>query len=144
MSGVDGQLTAETNEWGSARIYLALAGFYLVVIGLLGFVEDRTFPTSPDEVNASGTAYALGVFETNGWHNLAGLVFGAIALYFLLRTDRYRLGALIVGVPNALVFVTFELADPATFLFASNGADNVVHALLGFGGIAAALLSKDR
>ena len=139
--------TAKTNagtrahaaEWSPARVYLAITAAYLLVLGIGGFFADASFPTSSAAV---GHAHAFGIFETNGWHNLAGLAFGVIALVACLAPERARIGALIVAIPNAIVFVTFALWDPATFLFASNGTDNVVHALLGFGGIAAALATR--
>ena len=135
----DAGTPAHAGEWSPARLYLALTALYLIVLGVAGFLYDASFPTSSAEV---GHAHVFGIFETNGWHNLAGVAFGVIALVALLDPARARIGALVVAVPNAVVFVTFALFDPRTFLFASNGADNVVHALLGFGGIAAALLTR--
>lgn len=128
-------------QWSPARIYLAITAVYLLLLGVAGFVADASFPTSSAAV---GHHHLFGIFDTNGWHNLAAIVFGAIAVVALLDPVRARMGALVVAVPNALVFVTFALLDPSTFWFASNGADNVVHALLGFGGIAAALATRWR
>jgi hypothetical protein len=128
-----------TAMWSPARVYLVLAGIYLVILGGAGFFYDASFPTSTGTV---GHDHIFGVFETNGWHNVAGLLFGVIALAFLARPERARLGALVVGLPNAIVFVAFALWDPRSFLIASNGADQVVHALLGFGGIVAALATR--
>jgi Domain of unknown function (DUF4383) len=129
------------SQWSPARVYLAVTAAYLLVLGVAGFLSDASFPTSSAAV---GHHHVLGIFDTNGWHNLAGMVFGALALVAALDPTRARMGALIVAVPNAFVFVTFALVDPSTFWFASNGADNVVHAVLGFGGIAAALATPAR
>jgi hypothetical protein len=129
--------------WSPARFYLIVAGIYLVITGGAGFFYNRAFPIGRAAVGREGVDYIFGIFETNGWHNLAGFVFGVIALYFFFfRPERARLGAFIVSVPNALVTITFAMFDPRLFWFASNGADNVVHALLGFGGIAAALVTR--
>jgi preprotein translocase subunit SecG len=133
---------APVGEWSPARVYLAVAGAYLIVVGIAGFLIQRSFPIGAAEVESAGSAEVFGVFETNGWHNLAALVFGIVAVYFLIRPDRAAFGALIVGVPNAFVAIVFALADPKTFWFASNGADSVAHVLLGAGGIAAALMSR--
>jgi hypothetical protein len=120
-------------------VYLAVSGVYLIVLSGAGFLYDSSFPTSSEHVMHD---LAFGVFETNGWHNVAGLLFGLIAIAFLVRPEWARVGAVIVGVPNAIVFVAFALWDPRTFLIASNGADQVVHAALGFGGILAALATR--
>jgi uncharacterized membrane protein len=116
-----------------------MAGIYLVVLGGAGFFYDSSFPTASGAVRHD---HIFGVFETNGWHNVAGLAFGLIAIAFLASPERARLGALVVGVPNAIVFLAFALWDPRTFLIASNGADQIVHFVLGFGGIAAAMATR--
>lgn len=130
-------------KWDPARIYLAVAGFYLVGIGIAGFVYNRTFPVGAADAARARSDFVFGLFETNGWHNLAGLVFGLIALWFLFRSQQWALGSLAVGVPNLITFVAFLIEPPTTFWFASNGADAVVHAVLGFGGVAAAALSHN-
>jgi hypothetical protein len=118
---------------------------YLVLIGAIGFLYNASFPIGADATARAPSAEVFGLFETNGWHNLAGVVFGLIALYFLLARPRdAAFGALVVGVPNAITFVAFLIEEPATFWFASNGADAVAHAVLGFGGILAAALSLGR
>ncbi len=131
--------------WTPARIYLAASGVYLVVIGVIGFLYNASFPVGAEAAARAPSGQVFGVFETNGWHNLAGLVFGLVALYFLLARPRdARLGALAVGAPNAITFVAFLIEDPTTFWFASDGADAVAHAVLGFGGILAAAVSRGR
>lgn len=135
-------LGAPSSAWSPARLFLVAAGIYLLVIGTAGFLYDASFPIGSDEAARAGSGQIFGIFETNGWHNLAGLVFGILAVAFALKPETARAGALVVGVPNALVLIAFALEDPRTFWFASNGADSVVHALLGFGGIAAALATR--
>jgi uncharacterized protein DUF4383 len=132
---------ATAGEWSPARVYLAVAAVYLLILGAAGFLYDASFPTS---AGAVGHSHIFGIFETNGWHNLAGLVFGVIALIALLDPARARVGALIVALPNLGVFIVFALVDPRTFWFASNGIDNVTHALLGFGGVVAVLATRSR
>lgn len=129
--------------WSAARLYLAISGFYLVALGIAGFVVNRTFPIGAADAARARSDLVFGLFETNGWHNLAGLVFGLIALWFLFRSTQWALGALAVGVPNLITFVAFAVTTPTTFWFASNGADAVLHALLGFGGVVAAMVSHD-
>ncbi len=135
-------LRALEDRWNPARIYLAVAGVYLAFIGAVGFLYNRSFPIGAEATARAGSAEVFGLFETNGWHNLAGLVFGLIALYFLLRRpDLDVLGALAVGVPNGITFVAFLIEDPHTFWIASDNADAVAHAALAFGGILAAVLT---
>ena len=127
--------------WSAARVYLVVAGVYLVGVGVIGFFYDASFPIGAEAARRAGSAEIFGIFETNGWHNVAGLLFGAVAVYFATRPRDDVFGALVLAVPNALVTVAFAVEDPRTFWFASNGADNVVHATLGFGGIVVALLT---
>jgi hypothetical protein len=129
-------------EWSPARVFLVAAGVYLLVVGIAGFLIDRSFPVGSGEALHSGSADIFGIFKTNGWHSLSAVLFGALAIAFAIKPETARAGALVVGVPNALVLFAFLIEDPRTFWFASNGADQVAHALLGFGGIAAALLTR--
>jgi hypothetical protein len=129
-------------RWSPARVYLLASGIYLAILGGFGFLYNHSFPMGARAMQHASSAHVFGTFETNGWHNLAGLLFGIIALAFVIRPERARLGALVVGLPNAFVFITFAVADPKTFWIASNGADSVVHAVLGFGGILAALATR--
>ena len=135
-----------TSAWNPARIYLLLAGAYLLLIGIVGFASaPRTFPFGAGAARRAGSGLVFGLFETNGWHTLAGLLFGLIGLYFVFRdpAEAY-LGALIVGLANAIAFVGLQVAVPSTYWLASNGADAVLHGTLGATGILAAVLSWPR
>lgn len=124
-------------NWTPARGFLVFAALYLIPLSLLGFFLNSRFPTSA--AGAADSAYILGVLETNGWHNLAGLAYGVLALVAFLRPGTGRNAALFIGVSHVLVTVAFILWDPATFWVASNFADNVVHASFAVGGVIAGI-----
>lgn len=131
---------SEAGRWSPARWYLVISGVLLLILAAVGFAYSRAFPTDPDAV-AEGTAKALGILLTNGWHNLAGLLSGIVALGFALRPGWARTGALVkgwfyVGVTTSLLAVNAE-----TFLLGSNWADQLIHASLAVGGLAAGLLT---
>lgn len=131
-------------EWTAARVFLVVAGTYLTLVGVVGFTLDASFPTSAEAVSES-RAYIFGILETNGWHNLAALLTGMPSLAVAWwRPDAAPAFALLVGVLNAVVFVSFEAWGGETFWVASNGADQVVHAATAVGGIATGLWSRRR
>lgn len=127
-----------------ARLFLVVSTIYHTVLGAIGLVVDQTFPFSPAAAESAGSAFVFGVFETNGWHSLAGLGVAAASLFFVVRPAREREGALAIGISQLFVVVAFALQDPTTFLFASNGADQVIHSLTAVWGIAAGLLTTRR
>ena len=129
-------------EWTPARVFLAASATYHLILGIAGLVIDQTFPFGPDATEQAGSAHIFGIFETNGWHSLAGLLLGVVSLYFWLRPTWAREAALAIGVSQLGVVVAFALWPPSTFSFASNGADQVIHATTALGGIAAALLTR--
>ncbi len=47
----------------------------LLLVRVVGFGLDTSFPTSPAVVTAS-QGHIFGIFETKGWHNLAATGFG--------------------------------------------------------------------
>ena len=146
MAVVDqrGPADGTISEMTPARLYLIVAGIYLVITGVAGFIVDQSFPVGA-AARTGDSGMIFGIFETNGWHSLAGLSFGVIALYFYFALPHLaHIGVLIVAVPNAIVAIVFALEDPRTFWFASNGADAVVHTVLGVGGIVAAALTTKR
>jgi hypothetical protein len=128
----------ETERWSPARWYLVISGVFLLALAAVGFAYSRSFPTSPDAV-AEGTREALGVLFTNGWHNLASVLSGVVALGFALRPEWARTGALVKGVFYVGVTTSLLLVDAKTFLLASNWADQIIHASLAVGGIATGL-----
>ena len=121
---------------------MAASAAYHLLLGVAGVAIDQTFPIGADATAHAGSDHVFGIFETNGWHSSAALLIGFISLYFTLRPARVREGALFVGISQLAVVVTFALMSPATFWFASNGADQVIHAITAFGGIGSAVLTR--
>ena len=136
--------TAGAAAWSPARIYLVASGVFLVVSALLGFAVNSSFPATPDAVESAGSGHILGIFETNGLHNLTAMISGAIALGFAVKPEWARTGAFFKGVMYVAVTVSIAVWGPETFKFASNGADQVVHGALGVAGLGAALATPRR
>lgn len=129
-----------TSEWTPARIFLAASAVFHIPIAILGFMQDHSFPTTSAAASAHH-GMLFGVLMTNGWHNLAALGIGLISAYFVCRPHHAREVALAVGVGHVGVVVAFSLWTPSTFLFASNGADQVIHSTTAILGIGSALLT---
>jgi len=73
-----------------ARLYATVAGALLVVLGIVGFFYDASFPSLHD------TKSALGVFEVNAWFNLLYVLAGAVGV--LVAGASSRSYALAMGV----------------------------------------------
>ena len=142
MASHEGAITAPTREWTPARIFLAASTVYHLVLAIPGLAMDQSFPVGAEAAARAESEHVFGIFESNGWHSLAGLLFGVVSLYFVLRPQRARAAALGIGLSQLGVVVAFALVPPETFWFASNGADQVIHATTAIGGIGAALLTR--
>src|SRR4029079_9337976 len=117
-----------------ARLYAALTGALLVVLGILGFFYSASFG-SPGEVDQM-----LGVFAVNGWLNVIHIALGAIGLLvagFAARSYSLWLGLLLI-VGGAWGFVIGNDEAILGFL-ASNFGDDALHLALGILGVAAAV-----
>lgn len=130
--------------WSPARIYLVATGVVLVLVALLGFGVDRSFPATPAEVDSAGSGHILGIFETNGWHNLSSLVSGVISLGFATKPRWARTGAFVKGFMYVAVTISIAVFGAETFKIASNTADQIAHATFGVAGLAAALATPAR
>ena len=129
-------------SWTPARIFLAASAAYHLLLGVVGFGVDRTFPIGSTATEHAGSGHIFGIFETNGWHSLAAVLIGVISLYFMMRPARAREVALLLGISQLGVVVAFALFPPTTFSFQSNAADQVVHTATAIGGIASAMLTR--
>lgn len=133
--------TRSTSDWSPARVYLVVSGVFLLVFAGAGFLVNSTFPIGTNELARAGSGHTLGIFETNGWHSLAGVISGIVALGFALKSDWARFGALLKGAFYVGVTTSIAVWGGETFWIASNNADQVVHATLAVGGIATGLLT---
>ena len=131
-----------SSDWGPARIFLAVSTAYHLVLAVVGLWIDRSFPVGRAETEHAGSDHIFGIFETNGWHSLAGLLVAAASFYLMLRPERARAGAFAIGVSQLIVVVAFALVSPSVFWFASNGADQVIHSITTIGGIGSAMLTR--
>jgi hypothetical protein len=107
-----------------ARLYAALAGALLLVLGVVGFFYDASF--------AALDAYqeALGAIEVNGWLNLFYIAVGSLGV--LVAGVSSRTYSLIVGA----LFVLLALVGWGT------GALNLAVGLLGLAAAADAPRTK--
>lgn len=134
--------SASRLEWSPARLYLVTSAVFLLVTGTAGFIINHSFPFGASEVDAAGSAHIFGIFETNGWHNLAAVLSGIAALGFAARAEWAPAGALIKGGIYVVVTVSVAFWGGETFWIASNAADQMVHATLAVGGIVTGLLTR--
>ena len=131
-----------TPPWSPARVFLLASAAYHLLLALVGLAIDQTFPRGSDAAAQAGSEHVFGIFETNGWHSLAGLIIGLVSLYFAARPEGARTAAFVIGISQAITVVALALESPSTFWLASNGADQVIHASTAIGGIGSALLTK--
>jgi Domain of unknown function (DUF4383) len=135
---------SKSTRWSPARLYLVVSGAFLLVVAVAGFAVNHSFPIGRDQVEAAGTGHLLGILETNGWHNLAGLFSGLVALGFATRPRWARFGALLKGAFYVVVTTSIAIWGGETFWIATNDADQVVHASLAIGGVVSGLLTQPR
>lgn len=113
-----------------AKWYAAAVGAVLVVVGLLGFVDN---PLVGDPANNP-------LFVTGMVHNLVHIATGALALYIAFGLDGVMRATWLVGfgVLYAAVLL-LTLVSPQLFGLLEhpvNAADHVLHLLLAVGSIA--------
>ncbi len=134
---------SKAEEWSPARIYLVASGIFLIVIASAGFATNAVFPTDTTAVDAN-SEHIFGIFETNGWHNLAGMISAAVALGFAARPEWERLGALVKGYAYVAVTAGIAIWGGETFLVASNFADQILHGTLAVTGLVAGYMTRRR
>lgn len=123
------------------QLYLWIWGGMLVVLGAGSLLLHPDFSVG-EEVSGE---HLFGLFETNGWHGLAGLTVGLVSLAFA-RSDRWAplVAALVGGVGGVLpALVMFAAGDGnvALGVIPVDTADAVsLHLVPGLLGLAAALV----
>ena len=121
-----------------AQIYSLVFGATLLLAGILGFFVDASFGDLGSNVQGD----ELIVFEVNGWHNLVHIASGALGLALAGSRAGARAFALGFGAVYLLVTIWgFITGDNVLFgLLPVNGADNLLHLVLGLGLLAAGLV----
>jgi hypothetical protein len=118
-----------------SRFYAGVVGATLVVAGIIGFFYSASFD-SPGDVDA-----VFGILDVNAWHNLVHIATGLLGLAaFSAGAYASRTCALGLGLVYVVVAVWgFVIGDGESILgfIPVNTEDNVLHALLGVGGLAA-------
>lgn len=121
---------------------LAVGAVFLLV-GVLGFVPGIT--GNYDQLHFAGhhsEAMLLGLFQVSALHNVVHLLFG-VAGIVLAKTASGARSFLLYGGIIYLVLFVYGLVipqDTAGNFVPVNGADNILHLLLGVGMVALALV----
>lgn len=120
-----------------AQWYCLLFGATLLLVGILGFIADRSFDTG----SAIESGSFLG-FEVNGWHNLVHLASGIV----LLAAANTRPSAKAVAIGFGFVYGVVALwglidGESVLSLIPVNTADNLLHVALSGLGIALGMMS---
>jgi hypothetical protein len=125
-----------------------LVGIVFLLVGILGFIPGIT--TNFDDITFAGSdsgAELLGIFQVSILHNLVHGLFGIVGL-FLARTwdgaRTYLIGGGVIYLVLALYGILVGVDSGANFV-PLNGADDVLHVLLGVGMIGlGVVLSRQR
>jgi hypothetical protein len=119
-----------------AQVYALVIGAALVAAGILGFFYNASFGTG----DGTERDAVLGVLDVNGWHNVVHIASGALGLLLAGGYAASRGYALGLGVVYLLVAALGSAAGDGgevLGLIPVNTEDNVLHLLIGFGGVAA-------
>ena len=120
-----------------AKLYATVVGAVLTIAGIIGFFYSSSFgsPGTVDDV--------FGILSVNGWHNLLHLATGllglAAAAYFA-RTYALALGLVYLVV--AIWGFIIGSGDAILSIVPVNTEDNILHLILGLGGLAAGAASS--
>ena len=136
-------LRDQSGRWSPARMFMLVSALYHLPLGIAGLIYDQTFPIGAAAAESAGSAHIFGIFETNGWHSVAGLVLGIASLYFMMRPRGARAAALAIGVFHVGLVVAFSVWPSENFWIASNTADQIVHSFTAIAGTGAGLLTRD-
>ncbi len=127
----------------ASRAYLWIWGAALVVLGAGSLLLNPSFATGQD----ARAEHLFGVFETNGWHGLAGLSAGIVALVFAPSRRWAPAAAIGVGVLGgivpALVFLASGDGSVALGMIPVDFADAIsLHLVPGIVGVACAFVDR--
>jgi hypothetical protein len=120
-----------------AMLYAGVVGAVLVLAGIIGFFYNADF-TSDESVRDS----VFGILDVNGWHNVVHILTGVLGLLaygagvYAARSYALALGVVYLAVA-AWGFIVGD-GDSILSIIPVNTEDNVLHLLLGVGGVWAA------
>jgi hypothetical protein len=120
-----------------AMLYAGVVGAVLVLAGIIGFFYNAEF-TSDESVRDA----VFGILDVNGWHNVVHILTGVLGLLaYGAGVYAARSYAMAVGVVYLIVaawgFIVGD-GDSILSIIPVNTEDNVLHLLLGVGGVWAA------
>jgi hypothetical protein len=143
-----GRSTSEMSTTRTRAQWAALVtGIVFLAVGVAGFVPGLT--QNLDDIEFAGHesgAELLGIFQVSILHNLVHLAFGAVGVAAAARHSASRTFLIGGGIVYLVLFVYGLLVDndhDANFV-PLNGADDVLHLLLGAGMIGLGLLFADQ
>jgi hypothetical protein len=119
-------------------LYAGVVGATLVVAGIIGFFYNAEFTSDKDVRDA-----VFGVLDVNGWHNVVHILTGVLGLLafgagaYAARSYALALGVVYLAVA-AWGFIIGD-GDSILSIIPVNTEDNILHLLLGLGGVGAAL-----
>jgi Domain of unknown function (DUF4383) len=120
-----------------AMLYAGVVGAVLVFAGIIGFFYNAEF-TSDESVRDA----VFGLFDVNGWHNVVHILTGVLGLLaYGAGVYAARSYALALGVVYLVVaawgFIVGD-GDSILSIIPVNTEDNILHLVLGVGGVWAA------
>ena len=123
-------------ERNPAKLYALVVGATLVVAGIIGFFYEAKFTDDKDVRDA-----VFGILDVNGWHNVVHIATGALGLLAFAggayAARSYALGLGVVYIAVAIWGFVIGDGDSILSIIPVNTEDNVLHLLIGIGGLAA-------
>ena len=120
-----------------AMLYAGVVGAVLVVAGIIGFFYNAEFTTDTSVRDA-----VFGILDVNGWHNVVHILTGVLGLLaygagvYAARSYAMALG-IVYLVVAAWGFIVGD-GDSILSIIPVNTEDNILHLMLGVGGVLAA------
>jgi hypothetical protein len=122
-----------------ARLYAAVAGAFLLLLGIAGFFYSASFG-APGDVEK-----VLGAFEANAWTNLLYVLVGSLGLLAGgISSRRYALVAGALLTVLAIWGFTIDAGDAILGFLPASGADDTLRLVFGLLGLAAAAATPKR
>ena len=126
-----------------AQAYALVIGLSLTAAGILGFFYNASFGAG----DGTERDAVLGVLDVNAWHNLVHLFSGLLGLAVAGSYGGARAYAVGLGVVYLVVTLLGFVAGDGEEIFnliPINTEDNILHVLLGVGGVAAGVATPAR